>query len=40
MRSEDQFVGRFGGGVGIPGTHMPWRQFQRSIYRYLRTRTT
>lgn len=42
--SEEQFVGRFGAGVGIPGTHMPWRQFQtmtesdvRAIYRYLRT---
>jgi mono/diheme cytochrome c family protein len=42
--SEDQFVGRFGAGVGIPHTHMPWRQFQRmsetdvrAIYRYLRT---
>jgi mono/diheme cytochrome c family protein len=42
--SEEQFVGRFGVGVGIPHTHMPWRQFQRmsetdvrAIYRYLRT---
>jgi mono/diheme cytochrome c family protein len=42
--SEEQFVGRVGAGVGIPGTHMPWRQFQsmtetdvRAIYRYLRT---
>ncbi len=42
--SEEQFVGRFGAGVGIPGTHMPWRQYQtmteadvRAIYRYLRT---
>jgi mono/diheme cytochrome c family protein len=42
--SEEQFVGRFGVGMGIPGTHMPWRQYQtmsetdvRSIYRYLRT---
>lgn len=42
--SEDQFVGRFGAGVGLPGSHMPWRQFQkmseddlRAIYRYLRT---
>jgi mono/diheme cytochrome c family protein len=41
---EEQFVGRFGAGVGIPHTHMPWRQFQRmsetdvrAIYRYLRT---
>ncbi|HEX6084684.1 MAG TPA: cytochrome c [Thermoanaerobaculia bacterium] len=42
--SEEQFVGRFGAGVGIPHTHMPWRQFQRmsetdvrAIYRYLRS---
>ena len=42
--SEEQFVGRFGAGVGIPHTHMPWKQFQRmsetdvrAIYRYLRT---
>jgi mono/diheme cytochrome c family protein len=42
--TEEQFVGRFGVGVGIPHTHMPWRQFQRmsetdvrAIYRYLRT---
>ena len=42
--SEEQFVGRFGAGVGIQGTHMPWRQFQsmtesdvRAIYRYLRS---
>ena len=42
--SEEQFVGRFGAGVGIPHTHMPWRQFQRmsetdvrAVYRYLRT---
>ena len=42
--SEDQFVGRFGAGVGIPHTHMPWRQFQRmsendlrAIYRYLQS---
>jgi mono/diheme cytochrome c family protein len=42
--SEEQFVGRFGAGVGIEGTHMPWRQYQsmtesdvRAIYRYLRT---
>ena len=41
---EDRFVGRFDAGVGIPGTHMPWRQFasmtdadKRAIYRYLRT---
>jgi len=42
--SEEQFVGRFGAGVGTPGTHMPWKQFQtmsttdvRAIYRYLRS---
>jgi mono/diheme cytochrome c family protein len=42
--SEEQFIGRFGAGVGLPGTHMPWRQYQRmseedlaAIYRYLRT---
>lgn len=42
--SEEQFVGRFGAGVGIPHTHMPWRQFQRmsendvrAIYRYLKS---
>jgi mono/diheme cytochrome c family protein len=42
--TEDQFVGRFGAGVGIPHTYMPWRQFQRmsendlrAIYRYLRS---
>jgi hypothetical protein len=42
--SEEQFVGRFGVGAGLPGTHMPWREFQRisetdarAIYRYLRT---
>lgn len=42
--TEDQFVGRFGAGVGIPHTHMPWRQFQRmsendvrAIYRYLKS---
>lgn len=41
---EDRFVGRFDAGVGIVGTHMPWRQFasmseadKRAIYRYLRT---
>ncbi|HEX7705694.1 MAG TPA: c-type cytochrome [Thermoanaerobaculia bacterium] len=41
---EEQFVGRFGAGVGIEGSHMPWRQFQkmsdadlRAIYRYLRS---
>ena len=39
---EERFVGRFGAGVGLKGTHMPWRQFQRmsdtdkrSLYRYL-----
>lgn len=43
---EDRFVGRFGAGAGLQGTHMPWKQFQRmsetdlrSIYRYLRTLT-
>ncbi|HEX7832531.1 MAG TPA: cytochrome C [Thermoanaerobaculia bacterium] len=42
--SEEQFVGRFQAGVGLPGSHMPWRQYQkmseqdlRAIYRYLRT---
>lgn len=42
--SEEQFVGRFGVGVGLPGTHMPWRSFQRmsetdrrAIFRYLRS---
>ncbi|MBV9495643.1 MAG: cytochrome C [Acidobacteria bacterium] len=42
--SEEQFVGRFGAGAGLEGTHMPWKQFQRisetdarAIYRYLRT---
>jgi len=42
--SEEQFVGRFGAGVGTPGTHMPWKQFQtmsttdlQAIYRYLRS---
>ncbi|HYH09147.1 MAG TPA: c-type cytochrome [Thermoanaerobaculia bacterium] len=41
---EEQFVGRFKAGVGIKGTHMPWKQFStmseddlRAIYRYLRT---
>ncbi len=41
---EEQFVGRFGAGVGVPGTHMPWRMYQRmsdtdlrAIYRYLRS---
>ena len=41
---EERFVGRFNAGVGIQGTHMPWRQFasmsdadKRAIYRYLRT---
>ncbi len=42
--SEDQFVGRFRSGVGLPGTPMPWRLFSRmseddlrGIYRYLRS---
>ena len=42
--SEDQFVGRFGAGVGLPGTAMPWKQFQRmsdtdlrAVYRFLRS---
>jgi mono/diheme cytochrome c family protein len=42
--SEEQFVGRFQAGVGMPGSHMPWRQYQKmstedlqAIYRYLRT---
>lgn len=42
--SEEQFVGRFGVGMGIQGTHMPWRQYQsmtetdvRAIYRYLQS---
>jgi mono/diheme cytochrome c family protein len=41
---EERFVGRFGAGVGLKGTHMPWRQFQkmsetdkRAIYRYLKS---
>ena len=41
---EEQFVGRFGAGVGVEGTHMPWRMYQRmsetdvrAIYRYLRS---
>jgi mono/diheme cytochrome c family protein len=41
---EEQFVGRFGVGMGIKGTHMPWRQFQRmtdtdkrAIFRYLKS---
>ena len=41
---EERFVGRFGAGVGLKGTHMPWRQYQRmtetdkrAIYRYLRS---
>jgi mono/diheme cytochrome c family protein len=41
---EEQFVGRFGAGVGLKGTHMPWRQYQnmsesdkRAIYRYLKS---
>lgn len=42
--TEEQFVGRFGAGVGLAETHMPWRQYQkmsetdrRAIYRFLRT---
>ncbi|MGN6184766.1 MAG: c-type cytochrome [Thermoanaerobaculia bacterium] len=42
--SEEQFVGRFQAGVGQPGSHMPWRSYQRmstedlqAIYRYLKT---
>jgi mono/diheme cytochrome c family protein len=42
--SEEQFIGRFQAGVGLPGSHMPWRQYQKmsttdlqAIYRYLRT---
>jgi len=41
---EEQFVGRFGAGVGVPGTHMPWKMYQRmsttdlqAVYRYLRS---
>ncbi|HYC60250.1 MAG TPA: c-type cytochrome [Thermoanaerobaculia bacterium] len=41
---EEQFVGRFGAGVGVEGTHMPWKMYQRmsktdlqAIYRYLRS---
>ena len=41
---EEQFLGRFGAGVGIRESHMPWRQYQkmsesdlRSIYRYLKS---
>jgi mono/diheme cytochrome c family protein len=41
---EEQFVGRFGAGVGIPGSHMPWKMYQRmrttdvqAVYRYLRS---
>jgi mono/diheme cytochrome c family protein len=41
---EEQFVGRFGAGVGIPGTHMPWKMYQKmsptdvqAVYRYLRS---
>jgi mono/diheme cytochrome c family protein len=40
--TEEQFVGRFQAGVGLPGSHMPWRQYQKmseadlqAIYRYL-----
>jgi len=42
--SEEQFVGRFGVGMGQPGSHMPWKQYQRmsstdlqAIYRYLKS---
>ena len=42
--SEEQFVGRFGVGMGVKGTHMPWKSFQRmsetdvrAIYRYLKS---
>lgn len=42
--SEEQFVGRFQSGAGLPGSHMPWQQYQKmstedlqAIYRYLRT---
>ena len=41
---EEQFVGRFGAGVGIQGTHMPWKLYQRmsdtdlrAVYRYLKS---
>lgn len=41
---EEQFVGRFGVGVGLPGSHMPWKMYQRmsttdvqAVYRYLRS---
>ena len=41
---EQQFLGRFGAGVGIRQSHMPWRNYQkmsdsdlRAIYRYLKT---
>jgi len=41
---EEQFVGRFGVGAGVPHTHMPWKLYQRmsesdvrAIYRYLRS---
>lgn len=41
---EEQFVGRFGAGVGIQGSHMPWKMYQRmsetdlrAIYRYLKS---
>lgn len=44
MWPEEQFVGRFGAGVGVPGTHMPWKMYQRmsttdvqAVYRYLRS---
>lgn len=41
---EEQFVGRFGVGMGLPGSHMPWKMYQRmsttdvqAVYRYLRS---
>ena len=41
---EEQFVGRFGVGMGISGSHMPWKMYQRmsptdvqAVYRYLRS---
>jgi mono/diheme cytochrome c family protein len=42
--TEDQFVARIRAGRAIPGSPMPWQQFQRmneddlrAIYRYLKT---
>jgi mono/diheme cytochrome c family protein len=42
--TEDDFVARFRSGAVTPGSHMPWKPFQRmteddlrAIYRYLRT---